>query len=210
VYVDVSGHPQDWQAHYRLCIGLVTPRPIALVSTICPNGHHNLAPFSFFNMVSANPPVLMFCPALRRDRREKDTLINVEAVRQFVIAIVDEPLGRQMAACAADLPYGESEFEFAGLTPARAAKVRAPLVQEAPVNFECSLRQVVRMGDRPGASAVVFGDILAVHLRDDLLDESGQSIDPRKLRSIGRLGGAWYCTVTEPYEIPIPKAGGGG
>ena len=112
---------------------------------------------------------------------------------------------RKMAACAADLAFGESEFELAGLTPARATHVQAPLVQEAPVNIECSLRQVVRMGDQPGASAVVFGDILALHVRDDILDATGKAVDPRKMRAVGRLGGGWYCTVTEPYELSIPK-----
>ena len=202
--IDLTTGAADWRDVYRLCIGFVNPRPIALVSSISPDGRANVAPFSFYNMVSARPPTVMFCPGLRRDGRPKDSLVNVEATGEFVVATVDESIARQMVASAAELPYGASEFEFSGLTRAPALHVRAPLVAEAPVNVECVLRQIVHLGDGPGSSRVVFGEIRAIHLSDDLLGDDG-TIDPHRLRTIGRLGGEWYCTVTEPYTMSVPK-----
>ena len=116
MHVDVKSGQLDWIQIYKLCIGFVTPRPIALVSTLSPNGRPNLAPFSFYNMVSANPPVVVFGPSLRRDSSGKHTYMNIEATKQFAIATVTDDIGPQMAMCAADLPYGQSEFEFSGLT----------------------------------------------------------------------------------------------
>jgi flavin reductase (DIM6/NTAB) family NADH-FMN oxidoreductase RutF len=204
MYVDVKAGQLDWTQVYRLCIGVVNPRPIALVSTVSPDGQPNLAPFSFYNLISANPPVVVFGPSLRRDRSRKHTLINVEATRQFVIAAVTEDIRQKMVSCAADLPYGHSEFDFSGLTPTPATQVKPHLVKEASANFECSLRQIITTGDQPGSGSIIFGDILAIHLRDDVLDAAGL-VDPHKLHTVGRLGGRWYCTVTQPYEMHIPK-----
>ncbi len=208
MYIDIAGGQADWREIYKLCIGFVNPRPIALVSTLSPDERPNLAPFSFYNMCSGNPPVVMFCPALRRDRSRKDTLQNVETRGEFVIATVSRGIVRQMVACGADLPYGASEFEFSGLTPRPASRVRPPLVGEAPVNIECVLRQIVYTGREPGSSAVVFGQIVALHLADELLDANG-AVDPRKLTTVGRLGGAWYADASDPYELKIPAAPGG-
>ena len=204
MYVDVKSGQPDWIQIYRLCIGFVNPRPIALVSTISPDGRHNLAPFSLFNMVSANPPVLFISPALRRDGSAKDTLINVEATGEFVVATVTADIAQAMANCAADLAYEESEFDFSGLTPTPSTHVRPPLVREAKVNTECTLRQIVKTGDGPGSSSVIFGDIVAIHISDEILDADGL-IDPHKLQTVGRLGGQWYCTMTEPYQLTVPK-----
>ena len=112
MYVDIAAGELDWIAIYRLCIGFVTPRPIALVSTISPDGKHNLAPFSFYNMVSANPPIIVLGPSLRRDGSAKHTLANIEATGQFAIATVTENIGPQMAKCAADLEYGTGGIEI--------------------------------------------------------------------------------------------------
>lgn len=204
MYVDVKSGQLDWTQVYRLCIGFVNPRPIALASTVSPDGRRNLAPFSFYNMISANPPVVVFGPSLRRDRSAKHTLINVEATEQFVIATVTEDIAQQMVKCAADLAYGQSEFDFSGLTPAPARQVRPALVKEAKANLECTLRQIVKTGDQPGSGAVIFGNVVAIHVDDQALDADGL-VDPHKLRTVGRLGGQWYCTVTEPYEMQIPK-----
>ncbi|MBU0637534.1 MAG: flavin reductase family protein [Planctomycetes bacterium] len=204
MYVDVQASELDWRGVYWLCIGFINPRPIALVATVASDGRHNLAPFSFYNMVSANPPVVMICPAPRRDGSPKDTLRNIRETGQFVVATVTEAIGEAMAACGADLPYGESEFEFSGLTPAPARQVRPPLVRESPVNIECNLRQTVSFGTQPGAGTAVFGDILAVHVADWLLDAQGL-VDPHKLRTLGRLGENWYCRVVEPFELHVPK-----
>lgn len=204
--IDMTTADHDWRVAYRYLVGCVNPRPIAFVSSISERGERNLAPFSFFNMVSANPPVLMFSAALNRQCAPKHTHLNISATREFVVAIVDHEIGPKMVRAAAELPYGESEFDFAGFTAAPARHVRASLVAEAPVNIECTLRQIVSMGDGPGAGQVIFGDLRAVHIRDNLVHADGQSVDPTRLRSVGRLGGAWYCSVTEPYEMHIPSA----
>lgn len=204
MFIDMTASDFDWRAAYRYIVGCVNPRPIALVSTINARGQRNLAPFSFFNMVSANPPVLMFAASLNRRGEPKHTHVNIAATRDFVVAIVDVPIAGKMVRSAAELPYGESEFEFSGLTPGPARHVAAGLVAEAPVNIECRLRQIVSMGDGSGAGQVIFGDVLAVHIRDALLTPDGEHVDPHKLKSVGRLGGAWYCTVVDPYELQIP------
>jgi flavin reductase (DIM6/NTAB) family NADH-FMN oxidoreductase RutF len=204
MFIDLRAADADWRAVYKLCIGFINPRPIALVSTVSPHGRTNLAPFSFYNMVSGNPPVVMFCPALRRDGGRKDTLRNVEQMREFVVATATVEIARQMVACGVDLPPDQSEFEFSGLTPAPARRVRPPLVKEALVNIECTLRQIISFGDHGSAGRVVFGDIVALHIRDEIVTPDG-SIDPHKLHTVGRMGGAWYCTIDRPYEMQLPK-----
>lgn len=204
MYLDIPAGQKPWPDVYRLCIGFINPRPIALVSTRSPAGALNLAPYSFYNMISGNPPVVMFSPTLRRTGAQKDTLANVLAAREFVIATVTAEIADRMVRCAADLPAGRSEFEFSGLTPAPATRVAASLVRESPVNLECRLRQTVQVGEGPGSATVVFGDIVALHLDDAVLDDRGR-VDPRKLATVGRLGGAWYANVDAPYELEIPE-----
>ncbi len=204
MFVDVEARERSWIEIYKLCIGFITPRPIALVSTISASGILNLAPFSFYTMVSGNPPVVLFCPTQRRNRQPKDTLRNILETREFVIATVSAALGDKMAACAAELPFERSEFEYSGLTPTPAAKVRPPLVKESPANIECRLRQIVTTGDDVGGGNVVFGDILAIHVDPTILDAGGL-VDPHKLSTVGRLGGSWYSDVAQPYERQIPK-----
>ncbi|MGE0481520.1 MAG: flavin reductase family protein [Phycisphaerae bacterium] len=205
MYIDVTARRDDWREIYRLCISFINPRPIALVSTLGADGARNLAPFSFYNMVAANPPVVILGTGLHRDRRPKDTYVNIRDTREFVIATVTAEIARPMVAAATELPYGTSEWERAGLTPAPATRVRPALVRESPVNIECTLRKVETLGDGPGSAHVVFGDVVAIHVADELLGADG-AIDPRRLRTVGRLGGKWYCTVTEPYEMEIPPA----
>lgn len=207
MYVDISTTQLSWIEVYHLCIGFVNPRPIALVSTVSPEGQPNLAPFSFFNMVSGKPPVLMFCPALRRTGQPKDTLRNVRATGEFVVATVTEAIVEQAVRAGADLPPEQSEWEFSGLTPLPASRVRPALVMESPVNIECRLRQIIELGTGPGGGNLVLGDIVALHIADWILGPDGR-VDPHKLRTVGRLGGEWYCTVTEPYELTIPEVPG--
>jgi flavin reductase (DIM6/NTAB) family NADH-FMN oxidoreductase RutF len=204
MYIDVTTGQTDWIAIYRLCIGFVNPRPIALVSTMSPDGRPNLAPFSFYNMISANPPVVVFGPSVRRDRSRKDTFVNIEATAEFVIATVTADIAPRVVMCGAELPYGESEFAFSGLTPAPATKVKTPLVKEARVNIECTLRQIITTGDQPGSGCITLGDIVAIHVDDEVLDNRGL-IDPHKLHTVGRLGGKWYCNVDNVYELEIPS-----
>lgn len=194
---------------YKLLIGAVIPRPIAVVSTISPDGASvNLAPFSFFAGVGSNPLTLLFCPANNADGGEKDTLRNAKPVSEggegeFVVNIASEPYIRRVVAAAAPLPYGESEFEASGLTPAPSARVRPPRVLESPVAFECTTLQVIRTN--PGAPAggnIVLGRVIHIHIRDDLLNERLHT-DPAKLAAVGRLGGLGYCTTRQRFEIPM-------
>lgn len=208
MYLDLQRGSADWREAYKLFIGFINPRPIALVSTVALDGRRNLAPFSFYNMVSGNPPVVMICPSTKRDGGGKDTLVNIEQTGEFAIATVVAPMARAMADTAATLPYGESEFEFSKLTPAPATKIRPALVRESPVNIECKVRQVVRLGETPGAGVVVFGDVLAIHVDDAILTPDRQYVDPHKLPTVGRLGGKWYATVQSPFELDIPDVGG--
>lgn len=204
MFVDVESAERSWRDIYRLCIGFINPRPIALVSTVALDGVRNLAPYSFYNMVSGNPPVVLFCPTFRRTGGSKDTLQNVKDTGEFVIATVTAEIAPQMNQCAAELPPEQSEFEFSGLTPAPAMKVRAALVQESPVNMECRLRQILTTGEGPGGGNIVLGDILAVHVADHILDADGL-VDPHRLTTVGRLGGAWYANADNPYEMRIPQ-----
>lgn len=205
--IEIGADPRQWRDLYPLFIGFVTPRPIALVSTVSSAGTTNLAPFSFYNLVSAQPPVVIFGPANRPDGHPKDTLRNIETTGEFVIATVTEDLVRQAVACAAALPPETSEFDWSGLEPSRPSRVRPPLVRAAPVNLECTLRQILRFGSGAGAGNAVLGDVRVVHVAPEILDARGR-VDPTRLRTVGRLGGRWYCTVQQPYEIEIPDPGG--
>ncbi|UCE01267.1 MAG: flavin reductase family protein [Candidatus Latescibacterota bacterium] len=201
--IEVGPKREEWRQLYPLFIGFVNPRPIALVSSLSRRGELNLAPYSFYNMVSAQPPVVMFAPALRPDGSPKDTLRNIRETGEFVIATVTADLARRAVDCAAAVAAEVSEFDFSGLTPEPALRVAAPLVRESLVNIECSLRQIVAFGEGPGAGNAVFGDVRVLHVEDSLLDARGR-IDPRRLATVGRLGGRWYCTVQQPYELEIP------
>ena len=203
----IESDPQQWRDLYPLFIGFLNPRPIALVSTVSTAGVTNLAPYSFYNMVSSQPPVVIFGPGNHPDGAAKDTLRNIEATGEFVIATVVASIARQAVACATELPPESSEFTWSGLTPAPAVRVAAPLVQESPVNMECTVREILRFGSGPGAGNAVLGDVRVLHVAPEILDARGR-VDPTKLPTVGRLGGKWYCTVQQPYEIEIPKPGG--
>lgn len=205
MFIDVANSGDSWRDVYRLAISFVTPRPIALVSTKSPDGVRNLAPFSFFNMVSANPPVLIVCPSRDRNKGKKDTLVNIEATRQFVVATVTRALADKMNLCSAPYAPDVDEFEKSGLTPAPASQVRPDLVAESPVNCECELDRIVDYGDQTGAGAVIFGRIVAVHVDDDYLADDGL-LDPEKLQTIGRMGRLTYCATTKRFDLPRPAA----
>jgi flavin reductase (DIM6/NTAB) family NADH-FMN oxidoreductase RutF len=204
---EIGADPKQWRELYGLFIGFVNPRPIALVSTMSPEGTANLAPYSFYNLVSAQPPVVVLGPSLRPDGSPKDSLRNIEATGEFVIATVTTAIVRQAVDCATPLPYGTSEFDWSGLSAVPAQQVRAPLVRESPVNMECTLREVLRFGSNPGAGNAVLGDVRRVHVDESVLDARGR-VDPRRMPTVGRLGGKWYCTVSQPYELEIPPADG--
>jgi len=202
VALDAATAP--WQELYRRLVEVVVPRPIALVSTVDEEGRSNLAPFSFFTVVSSNPPCLAFAPQRSgRTGELKDTLLNVQATGEFVVAAVTEELAAKVNSAAAHLPRGASEFEHAGLTRGKASRVHAPLVVESPVNVECRLVEVRTYGDGPGAGSLVVGEIMVLHLLPALLDESGH-VAAERLRAVGRMGGELWVRTRETFELSRP------
>ncbi|HEX3448339.1 MAG TPA: flavin reductase family protein [Isosphaeraceae bacterium] len=199
--IDVSS--ADVVTVYRALVGVVTPRPIAWVTTVDGQGRVNLAPFSFFNAFGANPPVVVFSPTLRRDGTRKDTLKNLDAVGEFVVNAAVESLAEQVNATSKELPPGQSEADFAGLTLEQSSKVRPPRVAESPVHLECRVCQIMSIGDGPVAANLVIGEVLLIHVADSVLDPGG-AVDPKKLRTIARLGGDFYCRSTELFEMVRP------
>lgn len=206
MYIDLARTDRSWQSLYSLCITFVTPRPIGFISTVSASGVRNLAPFSFFNMVCARPPILMFCPGRNRNGEKKDTLINVEATGEFVAAVVTNSIAEAMNQTSAPYPPEVDEFAAAGFTPQPATLVKPWLVAESPVNCECRLERVVEFGDGPGASAAVFGRIVALHVADAYLAEDGL-LDDAKLQTIGRMGRMGYARTTDRFDLPRPHAG---
>jgi flavin reductase (DIM6/NTAB) family NADH-FMN oxidoreductase RutF len=188
---------------YQWMVTTILPRPIAWVSTISAAGQTNLAPFSFFQGVCANPPTLMFVPVNNRQGGKKDTVRNIEAVPEFVVNLVSRALAEEMNATSALLPYGESEFEKFGVASAQSDHVRPLRVAAAPVAFECRLDRIVRLGEGPLAANVIFGRILAAHIRDDVLGADGNP-DSRKLDLVGRLGGEDYTTTRDVFSLIRP------
>ena len=184
-------------------INAITPRPIAWVSTISAEGKTNLAPFSFFQGVCASPPTLLFSGANDRTGRKKDSVINIEQVPEFVVNLVPYALREVMNLTSAPLPHGESEFEKFNIATAPSLKVRPPRVAAAPVAFECKLDRIVRINEGPLGGNVVFGTILCAHVSEAVLGPNGQ-IDPRKLDTIGRMGGDFYTRTTELFTIKRP------
>jgi flavin reductase (DIM6/NTAB) family NADH-FMN oxidoreductase RutF len=193
----------DTVAVYRALVGVVTPRPIAWVTTVDKLGQVNLAPFSFFNTFGANPPVVVFSPTLRRDGSKKDTLRNLDSVGEFVVSVAVEDLAEQVNATSKELPPGVSEADYVGLTLEPSIKVRPPRVAASPVHLECRVRQIIPIGDGPIAANLVIGEVLLIHIADSVLDDRG-AVDPRKLRTIARLGGDYFCRSTDLFEMERP------
>jgi flavin reductase (DIM6/NTAB) family NADH-FMN oxidoreductase RutF len=189
---------------YAWMISTILPRPIAWVSTISLSGQSNLAPFSFFQGVTANPPTLMFVPVNTRDGTKKDTVRNIEEVPEFVVNLVSFELAEQMNACAAMLPYGESEFEKFGIESVPSAHIRPRRVAAAPVAFECTLDRIIQLGEGPLAANVIFGRIHVTHVSDAVLGPDGKP-DAGKLDLIGRLGGEAYTRTQDRFEIKRPS-----
>lgn len=199
----------DARHRYKTLIGTVLPRPIAWVSTADAHGNPNLAPFSYFTAVCGNPMTLLFCPGVlpTRDDGKKDTLRNVEETREFVINLTNEDTAQAMNLSATDLPPGESEFDWAGVTPAPCEVVRAPRVAEAPIAYECTLDRIVTVSDQPGGGHAVFGTVQRIHIRDDIYEANGR-IDLAAYKPIARLGGNIYAHLNDFFEmerVPAPS-----
>jgi len=188
---------------YPWLINAINPRPIAWVSTISADGHTNLAPFSFFQGVCASPPTLLFTGANDRTGKKKDTIHNVEQVPEFVVNVVPYALREVMNETSAPLPHGESEFEKFSIASAPSSLVRPPRVAASPVSFECKLDRIVRIGEGPLAGNVVFGTVLCAHVSEAVITDG--AIDPRKLDTIGRMGGDYYTRTTELFTIERPS-----
>jgi flavin reductase (DIM6/NTAB) family NADH-FMN oxidoreductase RutF len=196
----------DYRNIYKLMIGAIVPRPIAFVSTLSREGILNLAPFSFFTGVSANPPVICFSPMIRgSDGNRKDTLNNIETTREFVVNIVSEDFAVQMNICSTEFPPEVDEFQQSGLTPISSDLVKAPRVKESKINLECRLLQVLHVSPKPLGGSLVLGEVLRFHIADELWDD--YRIDPNKLRPIGRMGGPTYTRTTDRFDLVRPKAG---
>lgn len=193
---------------YKLLIGCIVPRPIAFVSTVSPDGRLNLAPFSFFAGVGAEPMTLLFCPANKPDGTEKDTLRNARPVDEggtgeFVVNAAVEAYARKMAGAAEPLPYGESEFDRVGLTPAPSRVVKPARVGESPFAFECRTDRVIRLAPgKPAGGNIVIGRVVHVFVRDGVIDERYRT-DPAKLAAIGRMGGLAYSRTRDRFEMPM-------
>jgi flavin reductase (DIM6/NTAB) family NADH-FMN oxidoreductase RutF len=188
---------------YHTLVGVVTPRPIAWVTSIDTAGRLNLAPFSFFNAFGANPPVVVFSPTRRRDGSRKDTLLNVEATGEFVVHAAVASLAEKVNASSRELPHGESEVEYVGLHTVPSVNVKVPRLVESPVAMECKVRQILPIGGGPIAANLVIGEVLMIHVDDAVLDANGK-VDPRKLKTVARLGGDYWCHTSDLFEQKRP------
>ncbi len=195
---------------YNLLLNSVAPRPIAWVSTISASGQPNLAPFSFFNAVCVDPPLLAFAPGLRTPKlpgvghgEAKDTLRNVREMREFVVNIVTYELREAMNLTSGDYDASVNEFELAKITPAASKVVRPPRVAESPVSFECKLHQILDFSPAPTGSSLVIGRIVSIHIDDAHLKDG--KLDRNSLDLIGRMGGIQYTRTTQRFEMVRPK-----
>lgn len=186
---------------YPILASLVTPRPIALVTTISDDGTVNAAPFSFFNLMGANPPICAFAPGDREDGTPKDTARNIRSGHEFVVNLVDEAIADAMNQCAASLPFGVSELARAGLHAAPSSVVKPPRIGEAPASLECVEWGTLQIG----GNRMVIGLIKRVHLRDELFDVEKKRVRTDKLSTIGRMASPhWYCKTSERFEMIRP------
>jgi flavin reductase (DIM6/NTAB) family NADH-FMN oxidoreductase RutF len=189
---------------YRILLSSVAPRPIAWVSTLN-NGHLNLAPFSFFNAVSAKPPLLGFSPSLRLvdgHSGPKDTLRNIRETGEFVVNVVTFAVADAMNITSAEYDSSVDEFALAKLNTRPSQVVRPPQVAESPVSFECKLNRIIDFGTEPPSGSLVIGEIVCVHLEESVLKED--RLDPDTLDLIGRMGGVQYSRTTERFELKRP------
>ena len=192
--------PHTFEGFNRVLTGVIVPRPIAFVSTVSTDGVVNLAPYSFFNAVSYT--TVVFSSSRNVGNKSKDTLRNIEETREFVVNIVVDPIAEAMNDTAAVFPEDVDEFAVAGLTHAPSEIVKAPRVAESPVNIECKLDQVVQIGSGDHEHGLVIGNILKLHIWDDIID--GPRIDQAKLMATGRMAGNMYCRTNDRYEMVRP------
>lgn len=189
---------------YQQMVRVIVPRPIAWVSTRSADGRDNIAPFSYFTGVGSRPPTLLFCPANRRDGSPKDTTANIEQTGEFVVNVVTRNLAEQMNLTSADVVPEESEFELAGISTLGGERVSVARVAASPVQIECRLRELIRVGDGPGGANIVLGDVLLLHIDPAVTTEDGL-VDPKLLDAVGRMGGVSYVRTQDRFELPRPE-----
>ncbi len=190
---------QSWLNH------AIAPRPICFASTIDKEGNVNLSPFSFFNVFSSNPPIVIFSPARRgRDNTIKHTLENVMEVPECVINMVDYDMVQQMSLASCEFPKGVDEFIKSGFTKESATMVKPPMVKEAKIKLECRVNEIKSLGEEAGAGQLVIAEILCMHVDESILGEDGK-IDQQKIHLVARLGGNWYCKVDEGNLFQVEK-----
>lgn len=203
----ISIQPQDISTAklHGYLLGAVAPRPIAFASTIDTEGNVNLSPFSFFNVFSAKPPIMVFSPARRvRDNTIKHTLKNALEAKEVVINIVSYDMVQQMSLSSTEYAQEVNEFKKAGFTEAASMKVKPPRVAESPVQFECKVNEVIALGDEGGAGNLIICEVVQLHINPKILDEEGK-IDPIKIDTVARMGGNWYNRAKEGiFEVPKP------
>lgn len=186
---------------YAVLASLVVPRPIAWVTTLSPGGIVNAAPFSFFNVLGSEPPIVGFCPGDRAEGVPKDTARNIRLNHEFVVNLVDEGLAEAMNKTAASLPYEQSELEAAGLTVAPSSVVKPPRIAEAPASLECVEWGTLQIGD----NRLIIGLVKRVHLRDELFDAEKLRVHSERFQAIGRMSSPhWYCHTRERFEMIRP------
>jgi len=188
---------------HDLLVGAVLPRPIAFVSTIGANGVNNLAPFSYFTILSSKPVVVGFGIGPKRDGGKKDTLVNVEFAGDFVINVVTEGLAEAMNLTSGEYPPEIDEFKEAGLTAVPGDRVKSPRVGESPLNMECRLLQILEFGEAPRVNRFVIGEVLQIHVQEELLVNN--LVKAERLKPVGRLGEDFYCRTQDIFEMKRPE-----
>ena len=198
--IDLTGPLRD--EAYSILAGLVTPRPIALTTTLDEHGRLNAAPFSFFNVLGDDPPIVGLCPGDRAPGVPKDTARNIRVTQEFVINLVDEPIAAAMNLCATALPPGEDETHLAGLATLPSTSVKPPRLADAPASLECRNLGIFEIG----RNRLVIGEVLRVHVRDGILDPATWLVNPARYQPIGRMQSPhWYCRTADQFEMRRPN-----
>ena len=197
----------DLRRLHGYLLGSVAPRPIALASTINMQGQVNLSPFSYFNVFSANPPIMIFSPARRgTNNTVKHTYVNVQEVPEVVVNVVTYDMVEQVSLASSEFPKNINEFEKAGLTQVKSQRVKPPRVAESPVAFECKVNQVIPLGQQGGAGNLIIAEVVLLHIQTKYLDEN-QVLQTEQLDLAGRMGGDWYIRASGDALFQVPKPG---
>ena len=190
---------------HKILLSSIAPRPIAFASTIDSNGNVNLSPFSYFNVFSSNPPILIFSPSRRvRDNTTKHTLENAMETKEVVINVVNFPIVEQMSKSSVEYEKGVNEFIETGLTQVKSLLVKPPRVLESPISFECKVQDIISLGESGGAGQLIIAKVVQIHIDKKFLDKNGD-IDSEKLDLVARMGGDWYTRSTKESMFKIPK-----